>query len=80
MEQVTHQNVIDRVNHAVRFLDTMRVHENNIRGQSMVDKGSPFHGVLISYRPENASIARGRAGVVGTRSMQMMVAYHCSGL
>lgn len=80
MSKVTHDDVVNRVNHAMHFLDTMKVHENNIRSQSMVEQGSPFHGFLISYRPEPASMVRGRAGVVGTRSTQMMVAFHCNGL
>lgn len=46
----------------------------------MVDLDSPFHGALISYRPDQEALTKGRAGVLGTRSTQMMVAFHCSGL
>lgn len=80
MDQVTHKDVITKVNQALHFLDTMKTHENNILGPSMVQPGTPFHGVSISYAPEDESLARGRAGVVATRSTQMMVGWHCRGL
>lgn len=80
IEKVTHQHIVTRVNSAVHFYDTMKTYESNLRPYNMVDQDSPFQGVLISYRPEASSLERGRAGVIGSRSSQMMVAYHCSGL
>lgn len=80
MSKVTHANVVEDVDKAVYFLETMKTHEQNIQSHNEVDLGTPFHGYLISYSPEKASFERGRAGVIASRATQMVVAWHCRGL
>lgn len=80
IEQLTQRDINKTVELALHFFDSMKNVERNILNYIGLQRGTANHGVYISYSPEKNALERGRAGWVATRSAQMMVAWHCSGM